>query len=120
MIGAAVAAAAACSTSPAAAISVTPTSSLADEPLSIRITGLSPNATAQVAVATTDRDGQTWTGQAAYAASADGTLDPNTASSTGGTYSGVHAMGLVSSMQPPKDAPAKNDGWFSWPDQPPR
>ena len=56
-----------------------------------------------------------WTSSASYRANADGVVDLHRAAATGGSYTGIWGMGLLSSMVPVGTAPY---GVYSWSPRP--
>lgn len=70
-------------------LTVTPAVALADAPLSIRLEGAAPRSAVTLEASTVDRDGVTWTGGAAFTASAAGVVDP-----------GNDTMALLWTMRP--------------------
>ncbi|MFH1149549.1 MAG: acyl-CoA thioesterase/bile acid-CoA:amino acid N-acyltransferase family protein [Actinomycetota bacterium] len=81
-------------------IEVTPVGALADEPVSISITGLPPGRQVSVTASTRDDSGQRWESRAECTSDEAGALDLDTAGSTGGTYIGPDGAGLFWSMTP--------------------
>jgi BAAT / Acyl-CoA thioester hydrolase C terminal/Acyl-CoA thioester hydrolase/BAAT N-terminal region len=79
---------------------VNPVSALEDARLAIRASGLAPGAPVTITATTTDARGTSWRAQATFVANANGRVDPAHDAPRYGTYGGVHAMGLVWSMQP--------------------
>ena len=69
--------------------------SAGDEPQAFRVTGLPPSSAAELDVTSTDAAGRAWSSQATFTADDHGTVDLATAASSGGTYLGVSAMGLI-------------------------
>ena len=106
---------AACTTaapSPAhAAVTVRPQTSLADQALQIRVTGLAAGEQATVQVSSTDATGVHWLASATYRADAAGNVDLSQAPASSGTYHGVSGMGLIWSMHPTGPDPA---GAYFW------
>jgi dienelactone hydrolase len=92
-------AAAGCTPTRHAAVTVSPVDSRADEPVSITVTGLPKGATTQIGVSSTDAGGEQWSSQATFTADAGGTVRAATAASTGGSYLGVSPTGLITSMR---------------------
>lgn len=97
-----------CSSAPQPAIVVTPSSSRGDDPVAIKVTGLPKNAATQIAVTSTDGDGDQWSSQASFTADTSGVVDLSTAASSQGSYLGVSGMGLITSMHT-QDASTRPD-----------
>lgn len=94
------------------AITVTPRSSLEDQPIDIRVDGLQPKQGVYVTLSSRDSNGVAFTARAAYAADGDGRLDLATAAPLeGSSYSGVWRMGLLTSMSAPNAPPHSLYGW---------
>jgi dienelactone hydrolase len=83
-----------------AVIHVDRPTSLADQAVHVRVSGLAPRTTVTVTSQATDYSGQAWQAHALYATDAKGTLDLATTAPSSGTYSGRDAMGLFWSMNP--------------------
>jgi len=88
-------------------IGVSPASSIADEPVRIRVSGLAPRERVTVVLRSTDAKRITWVSSTAFRADPRGRLDLARAAATGGFYRGVWGMGVIATMQP-KTAPAAN------------
>jgi dienelactone hydrolase len=95
----------------AVSVAVRPDSSLADQAVHIKISGLSPGELVNVQVSSTDAHGVPWQASAAYRADAGGDVDLNAAAAISGSYHGVSGMGLIWSMHPLKPDPA---GAYFW------
>jgi len=109
---------AACSASaqvPAATVTVTPRTSVADQPLQIRVAGLTAGERATVQVSSTDAAGVRWQASAVYRADAAGGVDLGSAVPVSGSYTGASGMGLIWSMQPAKSPPLGDYSWGSTP-----
>ncbi len=104
-----------CSSAPAAGggirIDVTPMTSVADQPVSIRVSGLTPGTIASLRLRSTDSNGVPWSSSAAFRASPAGTIDPAQSAALSGSYTGVSPMGLFWSMRPDRRAAA---GAYFW------
>ncbi len=87
-----------CSAAPPPSIVVTPSASRGDDPVSIKVTGLPKSAATQIGITSTDGKGDQWASQASFTADATGVVDLSTAASSQGSYLGVSAMGLITSM----------------------
>jgi dienelactone hydrolase len=96
---------------PAAKVSVLPRTSLEDQPVQIRVTGLAGGQQATVQISSTDAAGVRWQSSAVYRADAAGDIDLSSARVLSGSYSGVSGMGLIWSMHPAKAPPS---GAYSW------
>jgi dienelactone hydrolase len=95
-------------------VRVTPSSSLMDTALSIRVSGLRPNQQGTLRVTSVDAQGLMWSSDATFVADQLGVINPARLAPTvvpPGSYHGVRAMGLIESMEPP--APALGSG-YSW------
>ncbi|MCO5970364.1 acyl-CoA thioesterase/BAAT N-terminal domain-containing protein [Actinoallomurus soli] len=75
--------------------------SLADRPVHLKISGLSPHDTIEVGGAAQDYQGGRWHSQAVFRADGHGVVDLEHARARSGTYTGVDGMGLFWSMVPP-------------------
>lgn len=71
-----------------------------DQPVTIRVNGLKPGEPITLRASTTDYMKRDWTAQATFMADRDGIVDVSQAAPKYGSYAGVHAMGLVWSLQP--------------------
>src|SRR5579884_645623 len=88
-------------------LSVTPQTALADEPVTIRVSNLSPNQPVLLRAQTRDDANQFWEAQALFTANLKGEVDVSQQSPQSGSYQGVDAMGLFWSMSVPGDTQAK-------------
>ncbi len=79
-------------------VTVTPNPALADQPVTIRLSGLAPGQTTRVDAHLVDALDDAWAGWATFRADAHGTVDVATAAPLAGTYRGVQPMGLLWSM----------------------
>jgi hypothetical protein len=95
-----------------ARVGVVPQSSLADEPVHVRITGLHPRTRATVGLRVGDAEGRLWQGSASFRADGRGTIDLDRTAPRTGSYAGVWAMGLLASLT--TGAPSSGNV-FSWP-----
>ena len=93
-------AAPACTHSERVDITVTPRTSLADEPIHIVVSGLPARAPVSLELRSKDSAGVTWTSRARFEADGDGRLDLDRTAPISGDYSGVWGSGLLVSMQP--------------------
>ncbi|KAL8203002.1 UNVERIFIED_CONTAM: hypothetical protein K2H54_035127 [Gekko kuhli] len=83
-------------------ISATPKSSLADEPLKIRVTGLEPSQPVTIQASLTDEKGVLFHARAFYCSDEKGQVDLMRDAARGGDYSGVQPMGLFMFLKPEK------------------
>jgi dienelactone hydrolase len=108
-----------CSGAPAAgggiSVDVTPMTSVADQPVSIRISGLTPGTIVSLRLRSTDSNGVPWSSSAAFRASSAGSIDPAQSAALSGSYTGVSPMGLFWSMRPDRRAAA---GAYFWSPRP--
>ena len=108
-----------CSGAPAAGgairIDVLPVRSVADQPVSIKVSGLAPGTVAQLRLRSTDANGVPWSSAAAFRASSGGSVDPAQSAALSGSYTGVSPMGLFWSMRPDRKAA---DSDYFWRDRP--
>jgi dienelactone hydrolase len=81
-------------------LEVTPDSSLLDEPVRIRVTGLSPGQRVELTASMTGPDGQRWSSEATFVADRDGVVDLDRDAPESGDYTGVDGMGLIAAMTP--------------------
>lgn len=79
---------------------VTPSNALADEPVSIRATGLPPLQIVTIKATLKDEKEKLFQSKAFYKANEAGEVDLEQASALGGDYVGVHPMGLFWSLKP--------------------
>ena len=96
-------------------VTVRPDSSLADQAVHVKITGLNRGELVNVGLGSTDARGVPWQASASYRADAGGDVDLSTAAAISGSYHGVSSMGLIWSMHPLKPDPA---GAYFWGDTP--
>ena len=81
-------------------LDATPSTALVDQPVDIRVTGLPSDAPVTLRASMTGYQKHAWLAEATFFANAQGVVDVAKAAPKYGDYSGVHAMGLVWSMQP--------------------
>ncbi len=81
-------------------LSVAPAHVLADEPATIRVTGLQPHERATLRAALVDDAKSLWMSQTEFVADDTGTIDTSKQAPVKGSYRTVSAMGLVWSMTP--------------------
>jgi dienelactone hydrolase len=96
-------------------LSVTPTSSLMDEALSISVRGLKPKASVVLRVTSTDVNGVAFASEATFRANSDSVVNPGRMAPVVGSYEGVHAMGLTDAMSPVSGG---QGGLYFWGDAP--
>ena len=80
-------------------LTINPQTPLADEPVSIRVSGLPPTCSVTLRTLMTAENGMQWTSQAMFISTKDGTLDVRSQAPVEGSYTGVDPMGLVWSME---------------------
>jgi dienelactone hydrolase len=81
-------------------VSVTPESSLFDQPVHIVVSGLDPGRAVTVGLRSTDALGHVWASQAVLRSNGSGTIDLASAKAVSGSYQGVNPMGLIDALQP--------------------
>lgn len=81
-------------------IDIAPSSVLIDQPSTIRVTGLLPNAPITLKADLVDGAGHPWNAEAQFTADAHGTVDLAQQAPTAGSYRTVSAMGLIWAMRP--------------------
>ncbi|MGB9429378.1 MAG: acyl-CoA thioester hydrolase/BAAT C-terminal domain-containing protein [Gammaproteobacteria bacterium] len=81
-------------------MSTTPVSALVDQPLAIRVSGLKPSEPVTLRASMPDDRNRTWSAQATFLADDRGVVDVAHMAPRYGSYSGVHATGLIWSMLP--------------------
>jgi hypothetical protein len=89
-----------CSSARNASVSVTPESSLRDQPVHIVISGLDPEGTVTVGLRSADALGHAWTSHAVFRSNGSGEVDLASAPAVSGSYRGVDPMGLIDTLQP--------------------
>jgi dienelactone hydrolase len=77
---------------------VAPRSAAMDEPFAVRATGLRPGQRVSIRAAMRDSAQRTWVAEAEFDADARGEIDVARHEARAGSYTGVDAMGLVTSM----------------------
>lgn len=82
------------------ALSAAPASALMDDPVAIQVTGLKPGEPVTLRASMLDYQHRTWSAEATFFADDYGVVDVTRTAPKYGSYSGVHAMGLVWSMLP--------------------
>jgi dienelactone hydrolase len=83
-----------------AVVTVDRSAALADEPVHMRITGLTSGEEVTVTTRATDARGVAWSGRAVFTADTKGVIDLDRARPRTGTYRGADGMGLFWSMTP--------------------
>ena len=79
-------------------VRVTPRSALADDVVRIEANGLKPNVTATIRARRVDAQGRVWQSLVEARANSKGVIDLSKQAPTGGSYSGLLAMGALTSM----------------------
>ena len=106
---------AACTEAPAVGSHVTihiaPVETQADQPVSMKVSGLPPGDVVSLRLRTTDAGGVAWSSFAAFRASQAGVVDPATSAAVAGNYRGVSAMGLFWSIVPQGTPPGGDYFW---------
>jgi hypothetical protein len=77
-----------------AVITVDAVTTLADQPIHLRITGLAPRDEITVRAGAVDYHGERWQAQAMLRADTNGVVALDTTAPVSGTYQGVDGMGL--------------------------
>jgi dienelactone hydrolase len=85
---------------------VVPPRTLMDEPLDLRATGMRPGERVRLRATMPDSARRLWIAEATYVANAKGEVYLHRDAAIHGSYTGVDAMGLVTSMQPAVPWPA--------------
>ncbi len=81
------------------AVHLTPDDALADELVTVRVTGFAPGAAVEVGAETVDVAGHRWRSAATFTAAADGVVDLGTDAPTGGDWTGVDPTGPLWAMR---------------------
>src|SRR6516165_7851386 len=79
-------------------VTVRPDSSLADQAVHVKITGLNRGELVNVELGSTDARGVPWQASASYRADAEGDVDLSTEAAISGSYRGVSGTGLIWSL----------------------
>jgi dienelactone hydrolase len=88
-----------------------PRRALADEPFSIRLEGIEPNAKATISARVTPESAKTsWSSTASFVADANGVVDLATQVPTAGSYAVADAAGLLWSLRPEEATGARSIG----------
>jgi len=85
---------------PSVTLSAAPVLALMDQPLTIRVSELKPGEPVTLQASMPDDKNLTWSAQATFLADDTGVVDVTRQAPRYGSYSGVHAMGLIWSMLP--------------------
>jgi dienelactone hydrolase len=93
------------------ALRVTPAASVADQPVRITVSGLTPGTAVSLRLRSTDATHVPWSSSATFRASAAGSVNPGRMAAQSGSYTGRSAMGLFWSMKPPLPGPASAYYW---------
>jgi dienelactone hydrolase len=81
-------------------IRVTPSTSLAEQPLDISVFGLDPDQQVTIAVRSTDANTDVWQASATFRSDTAGTVNVNQTAALSGSYTGTVPMGLIETMSP--------------------
>ena len=81
-------------------LTATPASALEDQPMDIRVSGLKPGEPITLRAGMHDYKDRDWIATATYIADKEGEVDVSHMAPRYGSYSGVHALGLIWSMLP--------------------
>lgn len=92
-------------------LEVEPVSGLMDMPFNVRLTGARPGARVEIRTIRRGDEGSIWTGIATFTADQRGAVDPATAPSVSGTYTGLSPHGLMCSPLP--FAPDRLDAYLA-------
>ncbi len=95
----------------AVTLAATPGSALEDQPVDIRVNGLKPGEPVTLRACMQGYKGLNWCAHATFLANKDGVADVAHTAPRYGSYSGVHAMGLVWSMVPVGAVNPRNVIW---------
>ena len=90
-----------------------PATSLVDEPVTIRIVGLPPNAPVTLRARMPDDSGQWWESTTSFVADAGGTVDLGAQAPVDGGYAGVDPMGFIWSMTPAPGTAVERPFWLT-------
>ncbi|MGH8426899.1 MAG: acyl-CoA thioester hydrolase/BAAT C-terminal domain-containing protein [Gammaproteobacteria bacterium] len=93
-------------------LAAAPASALEDRPVNIRVSGLEPGEPVTLRTNMQDMKNRAWSAQATFVADKSGIVDVAHAAPRYGSYSGVHAMGLVWAMVPESAANPQNVLWI--------
>lgn len=96
-----------------ATVEIKPQLSRLTQPVSIRVSGLSPNSVFTVQLSSVDAHRTRWTSSARFRSTQDGMIDLDNAKSLGGSYSGVNRMGLMETLAPEHQTGAVSLYWWS-------
>src|SRR5580704_6452560 len=84
----------------AQSLEISPSRVMADQPASIRATGLQTNERVAIRAELVDGEDAHWTSQADFAADSQGNIDTSKQAPVAGSYKEVSAMGIIWSMTP--------------------
>lgn len=79
---------------------VTPSETVDDEPVHIRVTDLAPGQQIELTATATGLNGAIWSASATFTADGDGVVDLDRDAPISGDYRGVDGMGLIAAMAP--------------------
>ena len=96
-----------------AEISASAPVALADQAITIEVTGLAPGQRVTITANATDDTGLTWQSDATFTASQQGIVNLAAAGPDSGSYQGTDAMGLLSSLGLPGQANVGGNGEFA-------
>jgi dienelactone hydrolase len=96
-----------------AEISASAPVALADQAITIGVTGLAPGQRVTITANATDDTGLTWQSDATFTASQQGIVNLAAAGPDSGSYQGTDAMGLLSSLGLPGQANVGGNGEFA-------
>lgn len=94
---------------------VTPARSVEDQPIDIRLSGLTPRERVTLTLRSTDAKGVRWSSDAVYVADAHGVVDTRRSPSREGSYDGAWPMGLIASMTPTAPGRRGSVPEYFWP-----
>jgi len=95
-------------------LTATPATVLVDRPVSIQVSGLKPSEPITLDASMESFQGTIWRSSAAFVADSNGVVNVMRTAPRYGSYSGVHAMGLIWSMLPEGVKQPENT-WFYLP-----
>ena len=99
-----------------AGVTVSPASSLADQPVDFRVRGLTAGERITLRVSSTDAKGVRWSSSEQFVAQKNGRVNVDDARARSGAYTGVWGMGPLSAMRPETRSAA---GAYFWSPQTP-
>lgn len=92
-------------------LAATPASALEDQSVNIRVSGLKPDQPVTLRASMQDIKNQAWSAEATFMADKNGVVHVAHTAPRYGSYSGVHAMGLIWSMVPEDAANPREVLW---------